>query len=63
MNFGRAGEPLCETPVRSGKFGVALNGSLNLAAAVVETEIDVENHAICGTIVFTNMNPSSILQT
>ncbi|MGD0781107.1 MAG: NrpR regulatory domain-containing protein [Dehalococcoidales bacterium] len=59
ITIGRAGEPLCETPVKSGKFGLVLADGLNLAAAVAETGIEVENHAVCGTIDFTSMRPLS----
>jgi repressor of nif and glnA expression len=59
VTIGKSSEPLCETPVRSGKFGLVLNDGLNLVAAVAERGIEVENHAVCGTIDFTNMKPLS----
>jgi HTH-type transcriptional regulator, global nitrogen regulator NrpRI len=55
VKIGRASEPVCESPVSSSKFGMVLTDGLNLAAAIAETGIEIENHAVCGTIDFARM--------
>ena len=52
---GRISEPLCETPVGVGKFGIVLTDGLNLVAAAAEAGIEAENHAGSGTIDFVKM--------
>jgi HTH-type transcriptional regulator, global nitrogen regulator NrpRI len=57
VKLGKVNERLCETPVDSGKFGVVLTDGLNLPAAVAETGVEIENHAVSGTIDFRKMQP------
>jgi repressor of nif and glnA expression len=57
VKLGRVGEPLCETPVGPGKFGMVIADGLNFAAAAAEAGIEVENHAGCGTVKFDILRP------
>ena len=53
--LGRINEPLCETPVGAGKFGMILTDGLNLVAATAEAGIEVENHASSSVIDFAKL--------
>ena len=53
--LGRINEPLCETPVGAGKFGMVLTDGLNLVAATAEAGIEVENHAGSSVIDFAKL--------
>jgi repressor of nif and glnA expression len=53
--LGRISEPLCETPVSAGKFGMILTDGLNLVATAAEAGIEAENHAGCSTFDFAKM--------
>jgi HTH-type transcriptional regulator, global nitrogen regulator NrpRI len=59
VKLGKVSEPLCETPVNTGEFGMVITDGLNLVATVAETGLEVENHAIGSTIDFTRMRPLS----
>jgi repressor of nif and glnA expression len=53
--LGGISEPLCETPVGIGKFGMVLTDGLNLVAAAAEAGIEVVNHAGSGIIDFARL--------
>ncbi len=53
--LGGINEPLCETPVGIGKFGMVLADGLNLVAATAEAGIEVENHPSSSVIDFAKL--------
>jgi repressor of nif and glnA expression len=57
--LGRISEPLCETTVGVGKFGMVLTDGLNLVAVAAEAGIEVENHAGSGLLDFVRMRSLS----
>jgi len=50
--LGRTSQPICETPVGAGKFGIILTDGLNLVAPVIEAGVEVTHHVASGIIAF-----------
>lgn len=53
--LGGVSEPVCQTPVSAGKFGIILTDGLNLVAAAIEAGMEVINHAASGIIDFAKL--------
>lgn len=60
--LGDIGQPVCSTAVPPNRSGMVLFSGLNLAAAAVEAQLEVTNHAMSGLIDFNRLVPFRTLQ-
>ena len=61
LAVGRPGRPLLDIPVSLGRVGMVVAAGLNPLAAVEESDIETENHAMSTLLEFSELMPASAL--